>query len=90
MRRSAAVANSKNVRNTNAGSAASNSNSDSSRINSPSAVSSSNSITTTTQVPVECIYNTGSPNDEGYAQGYHDGYNDGFNDGKIGVNKDHC
>ena len=70
--------------NTNAaGSAASNSNpnSDSSRINSPSAVpSSSNPITTTTtQVksdsslsPVECIDNTGSPNNEGYGQGYVD------------------
>jgi hypothetical protein len=74
--------------NTNAaGSAASNSNSnsDSSRINSPSAVpSSSNPITTTTtQVksdsslsPVECIDNTGSPNDEGYGQGYVNGNRD--------------
>ena len=75
--------------NTNAaGSAASNSNpnSDSSRINSPSAVpsSSSNPITTTaTQVksdsslsPVECIDNTGSPNNEGYGQGYVDGNRD--------------
>jgi hypothetical protein len=26
--------------------------------------------------PVECIYNTGSPNDEGYAQGYVDGNKD--------------
>jgi hypothetical protein len=71
-----------------AGSAASNSNSnsDSSWINSPSAVSSSSSnpiTTTATQVksdsslsPVECIDNTGSPNDEGYAQGYHDGNRD--------------
>jgi hypothetical protein len=67
--------------NTNAGSAASNSDSDSSRINSPSALSSSNPITTTTESSssssaVECIDNTGSPNDEGYAQGYHDGNRD--------------
>jgi hypothetical protein len=68
--------------NTNAaGSAASNSDSDSSKINSPSALSSSNPITTTTESSssssaVECIDNTGSPNDEGYAQGYHDGNRD--------------
>jgi hypothetical protein len=79
--------------NTNAGSAASNSDSDSSKINSPSAVSSSSSnpiTTTATQVksgpssdssPVECIYNTGSSNDEGYSKGYVDGNRD-----SVGLN----